>query len=84
MCLVIGKHQGLPAIWIFLSVFLGAGLFGIAGMIMSMPIATILYTLIQDNTRRKLKIKEIDQSKVDELNQKSYETMREERMNMEY
>lgn len=82
--LVIGKHQGLPAIWIFLSVFLGAGLFGIAGMIMSMPVATILYTLIQDNTRRKLKIKEIDESKVNELNQKSYETMREERMNMEY
>ena len=45
----IGKNSGLPAIWIFVSVFLGGRLFGIAGMILFMPLATVIYTLSQDS-----------------------------------
>lgn len=82
--LVIGKHQGLPAIWIFLSVFLGAGLFGIGGMVMSMPVATILYTLIEDSTKRKLIQKNVGDNEVKALNEKTYEKMREEKMNMKF
>ncbi|WP_243342819.1 AI-2E family transporter [Anaerococcus sp. AGMB09787] len=76
--LVIGKNQGLPAIWIFLSVLLGGRLFGIAGMIGFMPIATIFYTLLEDRTRRKLKEKEIRESEVVHLGEKSFDEMREE------
>lgn len=82
--LVIGKHQGLPAIWIFLSVFLGGGLFGIFGMIVSMPIATVIYTLVEDSTKRKLKTKEITEEDVKSLNEKSYESMREEKMDSKF
>ena len=82
--LVIGKHQGLPAIWIFISAFIGAGLFGIVGMITSMPIATVIYNLIQDSTKRKLRQKNIDLNKIQELNEKSYETMREDKMNFKF
>lgn len=82
--LVIGKHQGLPAIWIFISAFIGAGLFGIVGMITSMPIATVIYNLIQDSTKRKLRQKNIDLDKIQELNEKSYETMREDKMNFKF
>lgn len=82
--LVIGKHQGLPAIWIFLSVFVGGGLFGIFGMLVSMPIATVIYTLVEDSTKRKLKTKEITEEDVRSLNEKSYESMREEKMDFKF
>lgn len=82
--LVIGKHQGLPAIWIFLSVFVGGGLFGIFGMLVSMPIATVIYTLVEDSTKRKLKTKEITEEDVKSLNEKSYESMREEKMDFKF
>lgn len=82
--LVIGKHQGLPAIWIFLSVFLGGGLFGIFGMLVSMPIATVIYTLVEDSTKRKLKSKDITEEDVKSLNEKSYESMREEKMDSKF
>lgn len=79
--LVIGKRQGLPAIWIFISVFIGTGLFGIVGMVTSMPIATVIYNLIQDNIKIKLGQKNFDMAKIDEINNKTYEQMREEKMN---
>ena len=82
--LVIGKHQGLPAIWIFLSVFVGGGLFGIFGMLVSMPIATVIYTLVEDSSKRKLKTKEITEEDVKSLNEKSYESMREEKMDFKF
>lgn len=78
--LVIGKHQGLPAIWIFISAFIGAGLFGIVGMITSMPIATVIYNLLHDNIKLKLAKKDFDMTKIDEINNKTYEQMREEKM----
>ncbi|MDO5047641.1 MAG: AI-2E family transporter [Anaerococcus sp.] len=77
--LVIGKHQGLPAIWIFLSVLLGGRLFGIVGMITFMPLATIVYTLAEDKTRRKLRDKNIGDEEIKSLGDKSFEKMREEK-----
>ncbi len=79
--LFIGKQVGLPAIWIFVSVFLGGRLFGILGMIIFMPIATVLYTLLEDNTIKNLKENNMDRITVAEKAQKSFEEMREEKQN---
>ena len=78
--LVIGKHQGLPAIWIFVSVVIGGGLFGIFGMIAFIPLATVLYTLLEDNTRKKLKNKDIDDGEIDRLTGKTFLELREEKL----
>lgn len=78
--LVIGKRQGLPAIWIFVSVLLGGRLFGIFGMIAFMPLATVVYTLIEDNTRKKLSQKDISYEEIDAIKKKSYEEMRKEKI----
>lgn len=43
---VVGKRIGLPAIWVLASVTIGGGLFGIAGMILSVPTATFIYILL--------------------------------------
>lgn len=78
--LVIGKHQGLPAIWIFVSVVIGGGLFGIFGMIAFIPLATVLYILLEDNTRKKLKNKNIDDGKIERLTGKTFLELREEKL----
>lgn len=77
--LVIGKHQGLPPIWIFVSVIIGGGLFGIFGMIAFIPLATVLYTLIEDNTKRKLRNREITDGEIEKLTNKTFLELREER-----
>lgn len=78
--LVIGKHQGLPPIWIFVSVIIGGGLFGIFGMIAFIPLATVLYTLLEDNTTKKLKEKSISDEEIEKLTNKSFIELREERI----
>ena len=78
--LVIGKHQGLPPIWIFVSVIIGGGLFGIFGMIAFIPLATVLYTLLEDNTTKKLKEKSISDEEIAKLTNKSFIELREERI----
>lgn len=78
--LVIGKHQGLPAIWIFVSVVIGGGLFGIFGMIAFIPLATVLYILLEDNTRKKLKNKDIDDGEIERLTGKTFLELREEKL----
>lgn len=78
--LVIGKSSGLPAIWIFVSVFLGGRLFGIMGMILFMPLFTVFYTIKEDRTIKKLKERNMDRITVAEKANKSFEQMREERL----
>ena len=50
---VAGKTIGLPSIWVFVAVILGGGLFGIIGIILFVPMTTVLYVLLKDfvNTR---------------------------------
>lgn len=78
--LVIGKHQGLPPIWIFVSVIIGGGLMGLFGMIAFIPLATVIYTLLEDNTKRKLKDKNISDEELDRLTGKDFWELREEKM----
>lgn len=76
--LVIGKHQGLPPIWIFVSVIIGGGLMGLFGMVAFIPLATVIYTLLEDNTRKKLKQKAISDGEIDRLTSKTFIELREE------
>ncbi|WP_297281541.1 AI-2E family transporter [uncultured Anaerococcus sp.] len=80
----IGKNSGLPPIWIFVSVFLGGRLFGILGMILFMPLATVIYTLNQDRTAKKLKEKQMDRITIAEKSNKSFDEMREEKLKKEF
>lgn len=56
---VVGDLVGLPGIWVLLSVTVGGSLLGAVGMIVALPIVSILYTLIKDETNRKLEKKKI-------------------------
>lgn len=56
---VVGSSVGLPGIWVLSAVTVGGAISGIAGMLFSVPIASILYALVRSTTRRRLKEKQI-------------------------
>ena len=56
---VVGKSVSLPAMWVILAVTVGGGLFGITGMIISVPLSSIIYALVKESTHRRLKVRKI-------------------------
>lgn len=57
---VVGKNIGLPSIWVLVALTVGGSLFGIMGMIIGIPIVSILYAIIEENTNKKLKEKNLE------------------------
>lgn len=47
---VVGNSVGLPAIWILFAVTVGGGLFGVAGMVVGVPLMSLIYTLLREKT----------------------------------
>jgi len=54
---VVGKSVGLPGIWVLVVVTVGGGLFGIVGMLVGIPVFTVVYTLIKQSLNKKLAAK---------------------------
>lgn len=46
---------GLPAVWVLASVTVGGSLFGIVGMLISIPVASVLYTLLHEKIEQRLR-----------------------------
>ncbi len=57
---VVGGSIGLPAIWVLAAVSLGGSLFGVVGMLVFIPIVSVLYTLLKENVHDRLQKKQID------------------------
>ena len=51
---VVGKNIGLPSIWVLVAITVGGSLFGIMGMIVGLPILSIIYAIVSENTNKKL------------------------------
>lgn len=51
---VVGGSVGLPAIWTFTAVIIGGGVCGIVGMILFIPLFSVLYTLLRGNVHSRL------------------------------
>lgn len=49
---VVGASMGLPAIWVIAAVTIGGGVMGIAGMIIGVPLASVLYRLLREDVNR--------------------------------
>lgn len=62
---VVGNSVGLPAIWVLAAVTLGGSTMGVLGMILYIPIFSVLYTLLRDKVNKKLNIKKIPREKWD-------------------
>lgn len=56
---VVGKSVGLASMWTLMAVILGGSLLGITGMIIGLPLASILYAILRNETNEKLEAKKI-------------------------
>jgi predicted PurR-regulated permease PerM len=45
---VVGKKIGLPAIWVLVAITLGGSLFGVLGVVLSIPTFTLFYVLFRE------------------------------------
>ena len=54
---VVGKSVGLPGIWVMVAVTVGASISGILGMLISVPLCSVIYSLIKSNVKEKNKSK---------------------------
>lgn len=52
---VVGKSVGLSPIWTLLAITLGGSIFGVIGMLIGLPIASIIYALVKKDVNSKLK-----------------------------
>ncbi len=57
---IVGSAVGLPAIWTFAAIIIGNSLLGVIGMIIFIPIFSVLYSLIGINVSRRLKKRGIE------------------------
>ena len=55
----MGKHVGLPGIWVLIAVTIGSGMFGMMGIIVSVPICSVLYTLFDKWIKQRLEERNI-------------------------
>lgn len=53
---VVGSSIGLPGIWVFVAVAVGSGMFGILGMMISVPIAATAYRLLGNEVNGKTEL----------------------------
>ena len=52
---VVGKNIGLPSIWVLVAITIGGSLFGIMGMVIGLPILSIIYAIVTENTNKGIK-----------------------------
>ena len=50
---VVGGSLGLPGIWVLLATIVGSGLAGPLGILLGVPIATVLYTLLKNDVHQR-------------------------------
>lgn len=54
---VVGKSVNLPSIWVLVAVTIGASINGVVGMLLSVPICSICYSVLVANVNSRLKNK---------------------------
>jgi len=54
---VVGKSVNLPSIWVLVAVTIGASLSGVIGMLISVPIVSIFYSILTTNVNDRLALK---------------------------
>lgn len=51
---VVGKSVGLSPMWTLLAITVGGNLFGIVGMLLGLPLASVIYTLVKKDVNQKI------------------------------
>ena len=64
---VVGNSVGLPSIWVLAAVSIGASLMGIMGMLIFIPIVSVVYALFREIVYLKLKKNKIDPKQMENI-----------------
>ena len=52
---VVGNSVGLPSIWVLAAVSIGGSLMGVVGMLIFIPIVSVIYSLFRESVYKRLK-----------------------------
>ena len=63
---VVGTSIGLPGMWVLVAVTIGGELMGVAGMLVMIPLVSVLYTLGGEITSKRLEARGIPEEKLRE------------------
>lgn len=58
---IVGNSVGLPSLWVLAAVTVGGSLMGVLGMLIFVPMVSVLYALFRENVYKNLQKKEITQ-----------------------
>ena len=61
---VVGTSIGLPGMWVLLAVAVGGDLMGVGGMLLMIPVTSVLYALAREFADKRLEEKQIDPDKL--------------------
>lgn len=61
---VVGTSIGLPGMWVLVAVTIGGEIMGVGGMLVMIPLASVLYTLLREFTDKRLAEREIPAEKL--------------------
>ena len=62
---VVGSSIGLPGMWVLVAVAVGGDLMGVGGMLLMIPLASVLYALTREYATKRLAKRSIDPSKLE-------------------
>ena len=51
---VVGSSVGLPSVWVLVAVTIGGGMLGVVGMLIFIPLCSVIYTLVKESTAARL------------------------------
>ena len=61
---VVGTSVGLPGMWVLVAVAVGGDMMGVGGMLLMIPLASVLYALAREYTAKQLEAKGIASEKL--------------------
>jgi len=62
---VVGTSIGLPGMWVLVAVTIGGEILGVGGMLVMIPVASVLYTLLREFTEKRLAQRNIPLEKLE-------------------
>lgn len=61
---VVGNSIGLPGMWVLVAVTVGGDLMGVGGMLVMIPLTSVVYTLLREVTNHRLAQRNVDPEKL--------------------
>ena len=61
---VVGTSIGLPGMWVLVAVTIGGELMGVGGMLVMIPLASVIYSLLREFTNKRLAERNIPEEKL--------------------